>query len=390
MLVDYLRYLAFNGRLRPFFEKVLFEYVNNSDTTGQHLRFAPDYLDKRLRSHGQEVIHDLFWNSHSKDLIFERLKNEMGLVGGHHAFALPSFRVGGPPLTFIYKELRPPELEIIIDIEPDHWKENYSEHRVYENIPIIYRKAGPAKANFKSGDRLFDRQRSRARHGTLCGVFCTTNGPNLALTCGHVVAGQGSQVLVEQFRRIWKFRLWSTSAILGDTRFLTMCGPSKGICPVQTQLDAALIEIHSPFIASKDSRVVRQATLKPISTILQEEPVRFRGAGRIADTLARVSAVTVRKSIVYKDGQLRDVGDVLMLGHRHPMYIVQPVSRPGDSGAAVRQDFSSVGPFTELNQWHGMILGGDEAGAYATYAEHLWAWVAQQIGDPALEFVFEL
>ena len=27
--------------------------------------------------------------------------------------------------------------------------------------------------------------------------------------------------------------------------------------------------------------------------------------------------------------------------------------------------------------------------AYATYAEHLWAWAAQQIGDQAIEFAFE-
>jgi hypothetical protein len=93
---------------------------------------------------------------------------------------------------------------------------------------------------------------------------------------------------------------------------------------------------------------------------------------------ARILAVTVRKSIdLTKSGTLHSVGDVLMLGHRHPQYVVQFVSRPGDSGAAVRQDFSSVGPFTELNQWYGMILGSDESGAFATHAEFLWAWASQ-------------
>jgi hypothetical protein len=72
------------------------------------------------------------------------------------------------------------------------------------------------------------------------------------------------------------------------------------------------------------------------------------------------------------------------------MYVSQRVSRPGDSGAAVRQDFSEVGPFRELNQWHGMILGSDEGGAYATHAEHLWEWAAQQIRDPQLDFMFEV
>jgi hypothetical protein len=78
-----------------------------------------------------------------------------------------------------------------------------------------------------------------------------------------------------------------------------------------------------------------------------------------------------------------------MLGHRQSMYFYQPVSRPGDSGAAVRQDFSSVGGFSELNQWYGMILGGDEAASFATHAEFLWAWAAQMMQDPNVEFVFE-
>lgn len=119
--------------------------------------------------------------------------------------------------------------------------------------------------------------------------------------------------------------------------------------------------------------------------------MRFRGGGRAGETLARVSAVTVRKSIdLRSDGRLRSVGDVLMLGHRHPMYFVQNVSRPGDSGAAVRQDFASVGYFSEQNSWYGMILGSDEGGAYANYAEHLFAWAAQETGDAQLEFFYEM
>jgi hypothetical protein len=389
VLIDYLRYVAFDGRLRHFYQEGLYNYVQPSVTTGQHLRFALDDLDERIGWRGHTVIRDLYWESHSRELNFERLKHDMGLASGPDGLTGPNFQIGGSPATFIYKEIDPPKLEIIIDIDPDHWTEQYSERRSYEGIPIIFRRAGPARASLSSGDKLLDNRRRRGGYGTLCGFFCSVDGPDFALTCGHVTS-YGARILVERRQRIWKLPLWSNFANLGETRYYAMCGPAQGIGPVRTQLDAALIAVDPSMTRSADPKVVRQATIKPISTVLQEEPVRFRGAGRVIDTLARVSAVTVRKSIdLFKDGELRYVGDVLMLGHRHPMYIVQRVSRPGDSGAAVRQDFSSVGPFTELNRWHGMILGSDEGGAYATHAEHLWAWAAQQIGDGNVEFLYE-
>lgn len=390
MLIDYLRYVAFAGRLRRFYEEGLYNYVEPSATTGQHLRFSPDYLDDRIGLRGHEVIHDLYWESHSRDLNFERLKRDIGLAGDSDAVTGPQFKIGGPPATLSYREIDPPKLEIIIDIDPDHWTERYSEQRSYEDIPIIYRRAGPARANLSSGDKLLDSQR-RGGYGTLCGFFCTVDGPDFALTCGHVTS-VGSRVLVERRRQIWKLPVWSSFANLGDTCHHAICGPGGGIgVPVRAQIDAALITVQRSMLMPTEPKVVRQATIKPISTILQEEPVRFRGAGRTIDTLARVSAVTVRKSIdLYKDGTLRHVGDVLMLAHRHPMYIVQRVSRPGDSGAAVRQDFSSAGYHRDLNQWHGMVLGSDEGGAYATFAEHLWGWAAQQIGDSNIEFLYEV
>jgi hypothetical protein len=388
VLIDYLRYVAFRGRLRTFFEDALYNFVDPSITTGQHLRFAPDYLDRQVGLRGQEIISDLYWKPHSRDLILERLKHDIGLAGGPDSLAEPQYQIGSPPSTFVYNELRPPELEIIVDINPDQWTESYSERRSYENTPIIFRRAGPATPNVRSGDKLFDEHRGQSSYGTLCGVFYTTKGQGFALTCGHV-AGDRSHVSIEQRRYIWRLPLWPRFTSLGITRYHAMCGPAKQMVSVQTQLDAALIEVGPTITGLNSPKVTRQATIKPISTILQEEPVRFRG-GRSLDTLARISAVTVRKSIdLYKDNQLREVGDVLMLGHRQPMFIAQRVSRPGDSGAAIRQDYSNVGPFTELNQWHGMLLGSDEGGAFATYSEHLWAWAAQKTGDLNMDFVFD-
>jgi hypothetical protein len=388
VIIDYLRYVAFRGRLRGFFTDGFHDYVEPFVSTGQHLRFAPDYIEERLGWRGQTIVRDLHWDPHARDLIFEELKQKIGLADAN-GLNKPQFQLGEAPPTLVYLEIRPPRLEIIIDIHPDHWSQRYSEGSTYDDIPIIYRRSGPAKSSFKTGDKVRDVQRADAGHGTFCGIFCSPQGPEFALTCGHGISPR-SQVSVEQPRRMWKLPLWSHFAILGETRHHTMCQPADSPGSVQTHLDAALIALRQPWTTSKNLKSLRQASVKPLSSVLQEEPVAFRGADRTMDTLARVSAVTVRKSIdLLKNGELHSVGDVLMLGHRQPMYIVQPVSRPGDSGAAVRQGFSFAGPIANENQWYGMVLGGDETSAYASHAEAIWAWATQAIGDPNLDFVFE-
>ena len=392
MLIDYLRYLAFEGRLRPFFEEGLSNYAELSATTGQHLRFAPQFLEDHFGWRGQKIVHALYWPPHSEDLILERLKRDLGLVNSPHNFTAPQFEIGGTPPTFLYKELRPPGLEIIIDIDPTHWTDRYVEPRNYEDIRVIYRRAGPARADLRSGDKLLTSGRRRTASGTLCGVFSTANRPAVALTCGHVAAASNLDLFVEHRRQNWRLPLLhSNTRKLGTVRNITVPKQKAHAGgPVFAHLDAALIELDANHVSPAQPRLVREAIVKPITTVLQEEPVCFRGAGRVNNTLARVTAVTVRKSMnLFNDGKLFDVGDVLMLGHRHPMYVAQYLSRPGDSGAAVRQDFSPGEQDTEFNHWHGMILGGDETGAYATYAEHLWAWSAQQMRIRDLAFTFE-
>jgi hypothetical protein len=389
VIIDYLRYVAFRGRLRGFFTDGFYNYVEPLVSTGQHLRFAPDYIEERLGWRGQTIVRDLHWDPHARDLIFEELKQKIGLLAHADGLNKPQFQLGEAPPTLVYLEIRPPRLEIIIDIHPDHWSERFSEGSTYEDIPIIYRRSGPAKSSFRTGDKVLDVARTNAGHGTLCGIFCSPQGREFALTCGHGISPR-SRVSIAQPRRMWKLPLWSHVAILGETRHHTMCRLADRLGSVQTHLDAALIELRQPCTTSKSPKPLRQGSVKPLSSVLQEEPVAFRGADRTMDTLARVSAVTVRKSIdLLKNGELHSVGDVLMLGHRQPMYIVQPVSRPGDSGAAVRQGFSFDGSVTNENQWYGMILGGDETSAYASHAEAIWAWATQATGDPDLDFVFE-
>ncbi len=393
MLIDYLRYVAFKGHLRGFFEKGLYNYVKQDETTGQHLRFSPEFIDERLGLRGQEVIHDLYCMPLSKDLIFERMKSRIGISGGPDGIRRSPFRVGGEPSCFTYNdgENSSPKLEIIVDIDPKHWNEGFSETTNYEGTPIIFRQAGVARANINSGDKLFDSKLGTKKYGTLCGIFSTSKSEYWGLTCEHVVRNW-SHVSIEHIYKVGKFRSKKNRSILGDVCYKEVCGEFRDFEQVRTQLDAVLIALEPSYIIESEMhKDEHRATVKPISEILQEEPILFRGAGRIRETLARVSAVTVRKSIdLYNDGKLKSVGDVLMLGHERPMYIAQPISRGGDSGAAVRQSFSSVGGYREHNQWFGMVLGSDGEGAYATHAENLFAWAQQVLVNPDIEFLYEV
>lgn len=391
MIVDYLRYVAFAGRLRDFFERDLFDYVEPEATTGQHLRFAPEYIEKRLGWRGQTIVRDLHWDPHARDVIFEELKEKIGVATVADGLIGLHFRVGERPPTHLYVELRAPDLEIIVDIDPRHWSEKHQNRRAYHETPVVYRRSGPATGGIQSGARIQAASQTQNMYGTLCGVFSASGGSAFALTCGHVVAPT-SEVMEERPFRIWKLRLGSYFAYLGKTSHHSMCELEKARETLETRLDAALIKLEAPATRKQAcGKALRPAAIKPISSLVQEEPVAFRGAGRPADTLARILAVTVRKSIdLFDDGKLSSLTDALMLGHRQPMYILQPVNRPGDSGAALRQGVSFAGSVTNENQWYGMIVGGDETSAYATHAESLWAWAAEVTSSNDLEFAFEI
>lgn len=388
MLIDYLRYQAFTGRFQGFFEEGLYNYVDPEQTTGQHLRFDPDWIDSHWGFFGHDLIERFYNGSHSPDLVMGRVLDRIGLTRYPDPSIQQEIVLGERPPTHKYQDEGFPRLEIVIDIDPKHWSQRYVESRSYEDTPIIYRRSAPARANFGAGDRLVDKFQKRGGFGTLCGVFETEEGLMFGLTCGHVTRNRG-EVLIEHSRRIWNFEFGYRYRSFGRTRHHTTCGPEIKIGRVTTQLDAALVACKKRIERSRSETISRQAFLKPISSVLQEEPVQFHGASRRRAIPARVSAVTVRKSIdLFNDGGLYSVGDVLMLGHRERMYVSQPVSRPGDSGSAVRFGLSQTGPSEFINQWYGMILGGDEHSAYASHAECIWSWVSNCLGTRNLDFHF--
>lgn len=388
MLIDYLRYEAFAGRFQSFFEGGLQNYVDIEHTTGQHLRFDPNWIDDRWSSYDFSAFVELD-NRHGRTMV--RALDQIGLRRSSDPLMESGLSLGDKPPTYRYtptgkyRSDKFPRFEIIIDIDPKHWSKRYFEPMSYEGTPITYRRSAPARANCSSGDRLFDK---RGGYGTLCGIFQTRDGRTFGLTCGHVTR-DGGEVFLEHPRRFWRFELGFTFSPFGSTRYHTMLGPDITIERLTTKLDAALIECNRRFEILQRTAKIRQAFLKPISSILQEELVHFHGASRQRLMPARISALTIRKSIdLFNDGNLHSVGDLLMLRHHQRMYIVQPVSRPGDSGAAVRGGLSERGPIEVINQCYGMVLGGDEYSAYASHAEFIWAWAGDVLSTTNLDFYF--
>jgi hypothetical protein len=385
MLIDYLRYTAFRGNLRSFFSGGLVNYVDLEHTTGQHLRYSPKKMDELWGSY----FPYWRWGNHHERVVDE-VRKIQGLYGGKDDMSLQSFEVGAVPPVQDYEASRPQYLEIIIDIDPQHWSERYTEQPAYEGVPIIYRKAGIATAYLASGDRLYDSARLR-EPGTLCGVFRKSTGEEFGLTCGHV-AVERSTVLAEQVYSLWGIPVWRRRAYLGETAHQTLLGPLVGGAvrnqrEIRTRLDAALVRIERQRF--DPMRTLKPAPFQPISTLLQEWPVAFRGSGRLTQTPGRIAAVTIIKSMkVPNDPTLHEIGDVLMIGHRQRMYTARWVGGPGDSGAAVQHGILPDGDHDD-SRWHGMIIGGDDTGAFATYSEYLWGWASQMLRDPQLEFLYE-
>lgn len=383
MMIDYLRFVAFTGSLRGFFLEGVNKYVPPEYVTGLHLRFDPDFFGIDF----YDLLHEYHWTSDSGFSALNRYRNRMGIeLSKDSLFANPPiFNEGIEPFTFKYKERNDVNLhlQIIIDVHPEHWRESYEESGYYNEVRIIYRKSGPAIPN--SPIRVFDKTRSN-NFGTICGYFKSKNGTWYALTCAHVV-NNAPFLYMKQNIKFWKWPMWSVTRKLGPVIHSRSFSLARRPFNTQNDIDAALIK-SDPVLFPKPP-VIYEAMIKPIANIVQEEPILFYGGSKFFPRLAKVAAITIKKSMdLLKNGQLHDVGDVLMIGHLHKMYVMQLVSKPGDSGASVQQSRDISGSFYRPNEWYGMILGGDEQGSYACYSEHLYGWAQNRLSDRNLEFYF--
>lgn len=371
MLIDFLRYQAFHGSIRGFSREGYREYIGDRGLTGIHLRVAQDHVYRAWRFQPPWLA------------ISQGLPPEWTLPG----VARTARGVGGEgvPRTFEYENQDRLKLEVILDVDPTSWSDELIESRPTDFGIVTFRRAGPAVGHLNSGDLIFDCNRGRKAHGTLAGIFRGRRG-NYGLTCGHV-AGLDAEIACA-LNNAWLPRWAKRHQWVGRVRHNSSPPVYSGSRSLDPRLDAALVHVESSAASIAASPA---ASPKPIAAMVQEEPVHFGSSTRKGNVCVRVAAVTIWKAMdLYRDGTLRDVSDVLMLGHAGYQYVRSSVSRPGDSGAAVRGGWPSAGsPHESRGQdWYGMLLGGDQCGAYASYAELLWHWAVGETSEQELDFTF--
>lgn len=370
-MIDYLRYLAFHGRLSAFVQEGFREHAGDRVVNGLHLRLSSTELQEAARCYNPpwQLVAEgtpLDWLSHDC-LGLRSTGNVLGDKSGVQ--------------TWEYEEERPLRVEAIIDIDPRSWSEELSEPREAEFGTVRLRRASPATSHLGSGDVIFDKAKGRKRHGTIAGIFRSGTGAGYALTCGHVAKADAS--IASWNRRPW-YRPWGEESLIGQVAFASLPPAYTGARWPETAVDAALIRLQASARLSGHP----PASPRAIAAMIQEEPVHFHSGSRRSSVRARIAGVTIWKAVdLYGKDQMYDLGDVLMLGHPHHMYGASSVSRPGDSGAAVQGGWPSTN-LTHPSDWYAMIVGSDQSGAYATYAESICKWAAGRIDDGDLDFFY--
>jgi hypothetical protein len=358
--------------MRAFVSEGFREYAGDRVVNGLHLRVSPKEIQDALRRYCPpwQLVSDgipLDWLVHS----FFGLSSTGRVLGDKTGVR-----------TLEYDDKRPLKVEAIIDIDPRSWSEDLTEPRQTDFGTVRLRRASPATSHLGTGDVIFDRGKGRDKHGTVAGIFRSGAGADYALTCGHVAKANAS--VSSWDRRPW-YRPWAKESLVGKVAYASLPPVHTGTRWHETAVDAALIPLQQ--VSTGMSRH-SPAAPRAVAAMIQEEPVHFHSGSRHVSVRARVAGVTIWKAIdLYGKDQMYDLGDVLMLGHPHHMYGASTVSRPGDSGAAVQGGWPSANTRPPAD-WYAMIIGSDQSGAYATYAESVWRWAGHQIDDGELDFYY--
>lgn len=346
MTLDFLRNIAFNGELRSFFQEDYYNFGERS--TGINLRFDEQFL-RKVASYYDHDESDVD-NWYSRDGFRVRLANVLSQWGDRHWSDYP----GGLYLGE-YKDRRR-IVRILIDVDTEKNSLLFEGPREYEGFPIDYRVMGPIESHFSPGSPIMVPSGGR---GTLCGFLRDPSaGDIFGLTCGHVVAGQAGPIShpggkLGPLGQV--FRVDTPQGLGNCNRFAA---------PAANGLDVALIKVGSKVpIAPGASRVV-----EPIATISSGDFVEFAGQGSRQSCPAMVMGATIWKKIdLFKDGREYCCGDIFEISHRTTPYISSPLSKAGDSGAAVTRGGGSA-------QWLGMLIGGQRSSSFVCYSEHIMDW----------------
>jgi hypothetical protein len=343
MSLDFLRRLAFDGALADFIRTDPYQFGERA--TGIGLKFNPEFLD---RVSGWTRTEESIDNWYDRQDFGRRLAT--ALAGWEDESWLGFYAYSGDDRRKI--------VQIVVDIRPGVDKKFVSGRREYEGFPIVYREMGPIEAHYAPGDCL---QSPSGGRGTLCGFLTEPQGSVFALTSGHVASSTGASIGDGAGR-------WPS---LGTTRAMIVPGQSgpgnRYAAPEVAAIDAALVEVNANSVLSAgSSRVV-----EPISAISPGDLVEFVGQGSRRPGKAMVMSATIWKQFDLS-GSLVCCADLFEISHRNQPYVMSPMSKPGDSGAAVTKDAAS-------DQWLGMLMGGHRSSSFVCYAAHIMDWASDVV-----------
>jgi hypothetical protein len=244
---------------------------------------------------------------------------------------------------------------------PEEWPRFVGEHPViYEHRPEAILQA------LASGDSVLG-----ASSGTLGGyLWRASDGRHFALSCAHVF-GQGSASTVH-----------AGSAYVGSVVESHFPPASTGKCnnriqgPVSSRsVDVAVADLAgSPSIQITIPKVGKLAAQTSIAQIGQGDLVTLTGA-----TSGTLSA-KVKECNIWKEMKLNGTshcfGDLLVIEDVFFHYIASQFTKAGDSGAWV------VSTAAGHASWDAMLIAGDGANAYCSYAENIMAIIDSQLTIP--------
>ncbi len=205
----------------------------------------------------------------------------------------------------------------------------------------------------------------RTESGTLGGVV-RRHGTSLALTCAHVLdGGIGDEV--------WHPAASDDARARRVGQILAVERPTpktSGKCnrtaTYASRSDVAVVSLDSGVDSALSIRKLGPvSSLRPIDEIGEYEPAVF--TGKESDRCkARTEQLSHWQEITI-DGQPHCYQDLFTIGSREHHYVLQEMSRAGDSGAWILSDDEVA-----TRELLGMLIGGDGERSFCAFAENVF------------------
>lgn len=358
MSLDFLRRLAFDGELTGFIRED--PYGLAEEATGIGLRFDPDFVAD-VADRAARTSTEPSGNWHLRGDFGSILARAIDQVWFGDDRALADYR------PYYRRDESPKDrrsiVQIVVDLPTEHHPLFREGPRSYqEGYRIRYRVSGPIEAQYGCGSPI----QAGASRGTLTVFLLDPQSQRTyALTCGHVAPAPGLLVASP-----------AGGAHLGPV-LASITPTATGACNMHAYpggtVDAALVDVHPPANVQPGAAKV----LRPIAQISDGDLVEFHGQGSRRQRPAMVMAATIWKRMTV-NGAAVCCGDIFEISHRTAPYVGSPLSRPGDSGAPV------IAPGVGVDEWLGVLIGGERNSSYCCYAEHVLDWATSQVSGLTL------